>query len=211
MTRDRLKLPSSTTFSLGAKVGRFSSAVIVALIPDHPVIVVEEMPNYHYVGDGEIELAGFKSIVEWGEYVVRTWASYAGPSPPCRAWVEPETEFEKELARCKMRLRRNYKHSAELRTEVLREYFQDSKILFTPWLDVLPNEVQRARWPPEESSAYQVRAVGQDYTLHALEQVISRRPMAVPVTKPKRSHWLQQYLNQHRIHRTRGDVHLGTQ
>ncbi|NDD40958.1 MAG: hypothetical protein EB082_21520, partial [Verrucomicrobia bacterium] len=175
MTRDLLRLPAHTEYQLGASVGRFSSAAILALLPGYPVLVVEEIPNYHYVGDGEIELSGL-TTVEWGELVVRTWRSYAGKDSRCSAWVDPDTEFSKEMQRCKMRLKRNIGHGAELRTEVTREYFHDNKIFLAPWLTVLPNEIQRARWPPEESSAYKVRATGQDYTLSALEQVISRRP-----------------------------------
>ena len=168
---------------MGAYTGRFSSAVILALIPEYPLLVVEEIPNYHYVGDGEIELAGL-TTVEWGELVVRTWRLYAGVEARCSAWVDPETEFLAEMKRCKLRLKRNLNHGPELRVEVLREYFHENKIYFAPWLTVLPNEVSRARWPPEESSVFQVRAKGQDYTLSALEQVVSRRPVASAIYHP---------------------------
>lgn len=208
MTRAHLRLPETTEFQIGAHVGRFSSAVILALIPHYPILVVSEIPNYHYVGDGEIELAGL-TTVEWGEAVVREWRSFAGKDARCAAWVDPETEFSKEMRRCKLILRRNKGHGPELRTEVLREYFQDNKIFLAPWLKILPNEISRARWPAEESSAYKVRATGQDYTLSALEQVVSRRPLAVPAEKPMTPHWIDQKIKAAGGVSGRFDSHLG--
>lgn len=208
VTRAHLKLPDSTHFWLGAYVGRFSSAVILALIPNYPVLVVEEIPNYHYVGDGEIELAGL-TTVEWGELVVRTWRDFAGKDSKCSAWVDPDTEFTKEMQRCKLRLKRNLHHGPELRVEVTREYFHDNKIFLAPWLTVLPNEISRARWPPEESSAYKIRAEGQDYTLSALEQVISRRPLAKPIIVKATPHWIEQRIQANGGRQT-DDTHLGS-
>ena len=207
MTREHLRLPSNTQFQIGASVGRFSSAVIIALIHGYPIFVVDEIPNYHYVGDGEIELAGL-TTVEWGEAVVRTWRSFAG-NVACSAWVDPDTEFTKEMRRCKLRLARNYHHGPELRVEITREYFHDNKIFLAPWLSILPNEISRARWPPEESSAYKVRATGQDYTLSALEQVISRRPEAKAALKRPATHWIQQRIEQNQGQMDKTDVHLG--
>ena len=207
MTPDRLRLPAHTQFSIGAHIGRFSSAVIAALIPNYPLLIVAEVPNYHYVGDGEIELAGM-TTVEWGELVVRTWRTYAGLTP-CSAWVDPDTEFSKEMRRCKLRLKHNHGHGAELRVEVAREYFHDNKIFLAPWLSILPNELGKARWPPEESSAYKIRATGQDYTLNALEQLISRRPQAKSIVAKAKPHWIQQRIEQNGGHFERHDTHLG--
>lgn len=208
MTRDHLRLPASTEYKLGAHVGRFSSAVILALIPQYPIFVVEEIPNYHYVGDGEIELAGL-TTVEWGELVVRTWRSYAGNDARCSAWVDPDTEFSKEMRRCKLRLKRNIGHGPELRCEVTREYFHDNKIFLMPWLTVLPGEISSAQWPPEASSAYKVRATGRDYTLLALEQVICRRPVATPPQIQQKPHWIQAKIADARAFNRKTDLHLG--
>ena len=209
MTREHLRLPANTTFQMGACTGRFSSAVIIALIVDHPVLVVEEIPNYHYVGDGEIELAGL-TTVEWGELVVRTWRTYAGLNEPAKAWVDPDTEFTKEMKRCKLRLRKNEHHGPELQTEVLREYFHENRVLLAPWMEILPSEISRARWPAEESSAYQVRARGQDYTLSALEQVISRRPEGKSLIVPAQPHWLSRRIAEANMGLTKTDSHLGS-
>ena len=207
MTREHLRLPKNTQFQMGAFTGRFSSAVIIALLPDHPVLVIEEIPNYHYVGDGEIELSGLTSV-EWGELVVRTWHSYAG-NTMAKAWVDPETEFTKEMKRCKLGLRKNVAHGPELQTEVLREYFHENKILLAPWLVILPSEISRARWPAEESSAYQVRARGQDYTLSALEQVVSRRPAAKVFANPVTPHWITTRIQAANHGISKSDSHLG--
>lgn len=204
--RARLQLPPETQFQLGAYVGRFSSAVILALLPDYPVLVVSEIPNYHYVGDGEIELSGM-TTVEWGESVVREWRSFAGKDARCTAIVDPDTEFSKEMKRCKLHLRKNLKHGPELRVEVMREYFHENKIFLAPWLKILPYEIQAAKWPPEESVKFSVRAPGRDYTLCSLEQVISRRPLAKAIPKEERPHWIAQRIKDHSV--KIDDPHLG--
>lgn len=213
LRREHLKLHQETTFAMGACAGRFCSAVILALQPEMPVFVVDEVPNYHYVGDGEIELLGM-STVEWGELVVRTWAWWIahakGPKvfERCSAWVDHRTEFIRDLKRCKLYLKKNNR-SPELRVEITREYFHTKTIFFAPWLDVLPNEISRARWPAEESTTRQVRAQGQDYTLDSLEHVVSRRPVAEPLLSPVRTRYLDQYLRDHQFKPRTIDPHTG--
>jgi hypothetical protein len=207
MKKEFLKLPYTTVYGLGAHVGRFSSAVIVAAIPDHPLLVLSEIPNYHYVGDGEIELAGVTSV-EWAELVVREWDFYAHDQP-CLAWVDPDTEFAREVARSKLRLRRNLRHGPELRTEILREYFLERKIFFAPWLSILPAEIAAARWPDESAASYQIRATGKDFSLNALEMVVSRRPKASAVDNPAPNTWLARQQLERGLTTTKSDAHLG--
>lgn len=210
MKREHLTLPPHTEYGMGAFIGRFSSAVVTAAIPEYPLIVVSEIPNYHYVGDGEIELAGM-TTVEWGELVVRTFKEIAGKDARCSAWVDPDTEFAAELRRCKLIVKKNINRGPELRTEVLREYFMDNSIMLAPWLTVLPYEIGRARWPDEASSAYQVRATGQDYTLSALEHVVSRRPKSKEVAAQTATTALQKIKEARRIKARNFDPHLGNQ
>ena len=207
MKKELLKLPPNTVYGMGAHVGRFSSAVIVAAIPDNPLLVLSEIPNYHYVGDGEIELSGVTSI-EWAELVVREWDFYTHDQP-CVAWVDPDTEFAREVARSKLRLRKNLRHGPELRTEILREYFLEHKIYFAPWLSVLPDEISGARWPDEASATSQQRVVGKDYSLNALEMVVSRRPKASVLDNPAPKTWLARQQLERGWTTTKTDPHLG--
>ena len=207
MKREWLRLPPETHFEMGAHVGRFSSAVILALIPEYPVFVVSEIPNYHYVGDGEIELSGMTTI-EWAEAVVREWHSFTRLTS-CRAWVDPETEFAKEVMRSKLRLRKNLNRGPELRTEILREYFLEKKLYFAPWLTILPSEVSKAQWPPEAILGRQARLVGSDYSLNALEQVISRRPRVRSTCSPAPSTFMARMQAERGIKTTKSDSHLG--
>lgn len=218
MKKELLNLPRGTVYAMGATVGRFSSAVIVGVIPptrvrdelgveqliDHPLLVLSEIPNYHYVGDGEIELSGVTSI-EWAELVVREWDFYTHDQP-CLAWVDPDTEFAREVARSKLRLRKNLKHGPELRTEVLREYFLERKIYFSPWLSVLPDEISGARWPDEGSD---IRLQGKDFSLSALEQVVSRRPRASAQDNPPLGSWKVREQARRGLRTTKNDPHLG--
>lgn len=208
MKLEHLALPHYTEYGMGAFIGRFSSAVITAAIADYPLMVVAEIPNYHYVGDGEIELSGM-TTVEWGESVVRTFKQIAGKDARCSAWVDPTTEFATELRRCKLIVKKNLKKGPELRTEVLREYFMDNLIMLMPWLTVLPYEIGRARWPDEASSDDQVRATGQDYTLASLEHVVSRRPKSTEIADQKATTALEK-IRQARVIKARSyDPHLG--
>ena len=210
MKLEHLSLPSHTEFGMGAFIGRFSSAVVTAAIPDYPLMVVAEIPNYHYVGDGEIELAGM-TTVEWGELVVRTFKEIAGKDARCSAWVDPDTEFATELRRCKLIVKKNLKRGPELRTEVLREYFMDNHVMLMPWLTVLPYELGRARWPDEAASASQERATGQDYTLSSLEQVASRRPKSTELATQKATTALEQIRIARTVKARSFDPHLGNQ
>lgn len=210
MKLEHLALPPHTEYGMGAKLGRFCSAIITAAIPAYPLIVIAEIPSYHYVGDGEIEDKGM-TTVEWGESVVRTFKEIAGKDARCSAWVdENDIQFASEVRRSKLIIKQNSK-GPELRTSVLREYFQDNGILLAPWLTVLPYEIGRARWPDEASSAYQIRATGQDYTLSSLEHVVSRRPKSKEIATQRATTALEK-LKQDRMVRARSfDPHLGNQ
>lgn len=215
MTRDDLKLPDHATFAMGLHAGRFSAAVITAIIAgDQPgedtVLVVDEITNYQYVGDGQIESLNM-STTQWGDQVVERWRYFAPKTYPA-PWVDPETTFAKELRRCKMVLRRNTKRSPELRTQVTKEYFDQNRVRLVPWLGVLPVELFAAKWPDREGGGATERETGNDFTLSALEHILSRRPRPKPRPPQARSSFLDNYYRQHkRVRPRRVDPHLGTQ
>lgn len=214
MTREDLNLPAHTSYVMGLHSGRFASAVIVATIAgetpeDTVTLVVDEIPNYEYVGDGQIESLKM-TTTQWGDVVVERWKFYAPKIYPT-PWVDPETTFSKELRRCKMRFRRNIKRSPELRTQVTTEYFQMNKIKLAPWLNVLPAELFAAKWPEDDGGAAE-RETGRDFTLSALEHVLSRRPRPKSAPAKTRSSFLDTYYQQHKRIGPRGaDPHLGSQ
>lgn len=214
MTRDDLNLPEHTTYGMALHSGRFASAVIAAMIagetPELDVtLVVDEIPNYQYVGDGQIESLNM-TTTQWGDLVVERWKFFAPriyPTP----WVDPETTFTKELRRCKMRLRRNVKRSPELRTQVTKEYFHLNKIKLAPWLSVLPAELFAAKWPEDDGGAAE-RETGRDFTLNALEHILSRRPRPKAAPAKTRSSFLDEYFRKNkRVGPRRFDPHMGAQ
>lgn len=210
MKREHLQLPAHTEYLMGARlIGRFYSAVILAAIPEYPVLVVSEIPNYHYVGDGEIELAGM-TPVEWAETVVREFRSFAGKNARCSAWADEDTEYDPDVRRrSKLYLKLNIKRGPELRTSTAREYFQENRVFLMPWLKVLPYEIGRARWPDEAAKAYQVRATDHDYTLSAFEQAISRRPRGTQVVTRTARNFLEKLRMERNISARKVDPHLG--
>lgn len=215
MTREDLNLPDYTTYVMGLHAGRFGSAVITGVLPGktpddlETVLVLDEIPNYQYVGDGQLETLPL-TTQQWGDLVVDRWKYFVPLRYPA-PWVDPETKFTKELRRCKMRLRLNVKRSPELRTSITKEYFALNQIKLMPWLSVLPHELFTAKWPEDDGGAAE-RETGKDFTLSALEHVLSRRPR--PKTKPTqaRSSFLENYFREHkRPDMRRGDPHLGSQ
>lgn len=204
--------PHGVMFYMGASVGRFCSAVICAVIPgDDTVLVVAEEPNYHYVGDGEIEELGL-TTTQWAEKVVARWRDFV-PKRPAIAFVNEDNKFEKALKRSKLVIRKNLRRPAATRTEISREFFDMKLVRLMPWLNVLPYELQNAKWPPEASGRGSERVEGQDYTLSGLEHVLSRRPRPRKPRQKAQSTFLQKQLAKHQITlRGRGgDVHLGGQ
>lgn len=211
MKREHLSLPSHTEYSMGARLfGRFYSAVVLAAIPEYPVMVVAEIPNYHYVGDGEIEEKGM-TPVEWAESVVREFRSFAGKDARCSAWVDKETEYDPDVRRrSKLYLKLNKTRGPELRTSTTREYFQENRIVLMPWLKVLPYEIGRARWPDEGAKTYQIRVADSgDFTLHALEQAISKRPRGTELAAQPTTSALEKIRLARNVSARKYDPHLG--
>lgn len=210
MKREDLKFPFGTYFMMGAKLGRFSSACISALVPGREdVLVVAEVPNYHYVGDGEIELLGL-SPTQWAEKVVEEWKFFE-PARRAVAIIGEDDAFDKALKRTKLSFAKNMRRKPEVRTEVTREFFEMKRVYLTPWLTVLPYELYKAKWPPEASGRGNERVEGQDYTLTGLEHVLSRRPRPKKVREAKRTTFVQQIIDQQVKLPRRLDSHMGSQ
>lgn len=207
--RKCLRLPPSYEYLLGGDTGTYCSIVLIAASDDPAphVLVLEEFPNYRYVA-GELELLGV-SMAEWGSTVVSTVAAYTGDDT-CRVWADPNTQFRAEFRHYGIHLLPNT-NGLELRTEVTRGYFQTGQIFLAPWLDVLPYELEQARWPPQETAAGTFRRLKtKDHTLDGLEHALSRKPRGRPHRPAPRPSFLEQMFAAHRRADTvRGDSHLG--
>ncbi len=209
---DYLSLPSTWELFCGCDTGTYMSAVIVAVPPDPPyaLYVLAEFPNYHYVGT-EIELLGL-SMHEWAAGVTSVWSRLSPRS--CAAWADPNSQFKSEFAHLGIRLQPN-KRGLDVRTEVLREYRQANRLWLAPWLSVLPYELERARWPDQESAAGNFRRVKtQDHTLDCLEHCASRRPRGRQIREEAPATLLDKLLAKHGIkpgqrRARRPDPHLG--
>jgi hypothetical protein len=207
-TPDALRIPDDWEILAGADTGTYMAGLICAIPPtdDPPVYVLEEFPNYHYVG-GTIELSGF-TVRQWIARFAMRLRHYTHDTRN-HAWVDRNTTFVTEIAHG-LTLRRNHIHG-EVRTEVTREYFQLGKVLLAPWLTVLPYEVEHAKWPDHETSSGRfVRAKSKDHTLDCLEHICSRRPLSVRTTGQAKPRFLDRYLTAHQ-HTPTGpaDIHLG--
>lgn len=209
----RRPLPDGWSLLVGVDTGTYMSAVFSVFPPDSAdAFVVEEFPNYHYVG-GVIDLLG-DSIPEWARRVHKAYNAYKPRETTVKAWADQNSQFKTELRHYGFHLMSNLR-KLELRVEITREYLNTSKrVYFAPWLQVLPHELENAKWPDETSSAGRLERVKvNDHTLDCLEHVLSRRPVN-PATVPKSKHQaavdrIKQRAGLVTIDAPRIDPHLG--
>lgn len=204
--RDDLRVPDGWTIVGGADTGTYYSALLVAFDPDGIAYVLEEFPNYRYVG-GEAERDESISIPKWASDVVAR-TSQLGGRP--NFWADPNSQFKGEL--------RNYgitllpaKVPVETRTEVTREYFEHGRIFLAPWITTLAFELENAAWPEEATASGKFsRVKDRDHSLDPLEHILARRPFGRRLTRDmKKGSWAAgQGLSKNG---RPGNVHLGNQ
>jgi len=201
-----LRVPPDCDLMLAADTGTFMSALVIAVAHDYHAYVLAEFPNYRYVSD-QIELNDV-TLPEWTAWVVSSCVSL-GASPV--AWADPNTQFRAELRRHGLRLLKNA-IGPETRVTVAREYFHNHRVHLAPWLEILPYELENAKWPEESTaSGKYMRLRKADHTLVCLEHLLSRRPRgALPKSSTRKPSFLETYLAQHRTSRGGVDVHLGS-
>lgn len=204
-SRDTLQIPAHWDIVGGADTGTFYSALMVAFDPDGIAYVLEEFPNYSYIGqrpdrDESVTIPG------WGRTVNRAFTNRGGR---LGLWADPNTQFKGELLNYGITLLPQ-KVPVETRTEIAREYFQHDRIWIAPWLKVLPFELENAEWPEEASATGAFKRVkDRDHTLDPLEHILSRRPYGKRVADITQTTWAQ---SQGWKRKTRsGNIHLGGQ
>lgn len=208
-----MRKPRGWEVYAGADTGTYMGGVICLISPQLELFVVEEFPNYRYVGDGTIEEIGM-TVSEWIRSFALRLRFWTGETKVA-AWVDANTTFKTEVGHG-LRFRMN-KKPLELRTEITREYMRNSRIHLMPWLKVLPYELQEAKFPEHESAGTgrMQRIKVKDHTLDGLEHVCSRRPHPDFVLgKPKELSAMEKHLQQHSVQQvghSMGDPHLGAQ
>ncbi len=205
--REHFVLPPGWELVGGADTGTFYSALMVAFSPEGIAFVVDEFPNYRYLG-GAPERREDLSIPQWAFGVQERFRQLAGKS--ANLWADPNSQFKAEL--------KNYgvfllpaKIPVETRTEVTREYFEHGRIFLAPWLDILPFELENASWPEEASATGKfARVKDRDHTLDPLEHILARRPFGRQVPSKASMTWAES-MGYKRKNRWQGNAHLGHQ
>jgi len=205
--RESFVLPPGWTLEGGADTGTFYSALLVAFSPEGFAFVVDEFPNYRYLG-GQPERREDLSIPQWAYGVQRRFGELARKS--ANLWADPNSQFKAEL--------KNYgvfllpaKVPVETRTEVTREYFEHGRIFLAPWLDVLPFEIENAAWPEEASATGKfARVKDRDHTLDPLEHILARRPFGRRLPEKVPGTWASS-MGYRKKNRWAGNTHLGHQ
>ena len=167
-----LTVPPNWEWVLGADTGTFSSALLTVFSPEGDAFVIQEIPNYRYVG-GKPELLESMTIPTWASTVVSN-AFRCGARP--HAWADANSQFKHEVAHYGLTLL-SATQGVEARTEITREYFTHGRIFLAPWLSILPFELENAAWPDETTAAGKYsRVKDRDHTLDCLEHSLARRP-----------------------------------
>lgn len=208
LTIEDLRIPRTHDIIAGADTGTYMSGLIASISPDYDLYVLEEFPNYHYVGDGTIELTGI-TVREWMKGFA-TRMKFWTKKQKFGAWADANTTFKTEVG-YGLRFKMNHK-VLELRTEITREYTRNGRIHLMPWIAVLPYEMEEAKFPEQEtagSGRYQ-RIKHKDHTLDCLEHICSRRPHPNFKDAPAKNRAIDAFVAAHRRPNSQGeDPHLG--
>jgi hypothetical protein len=204
--RERFALPPGWILEGGADTGTYYSALLVAFSPEGEAFVIDEFPNYRYLG-GTPERNEGLSVPEWASGVVRRVRELSGKS--ANLWADPNSQFKAEL--------RNYgvtllpaKIPVETRTEITREYFEHGRIWLAPWLTALPFELENASWPEEASATGKfARVKDRDHTLDPLEHILARRPFGRSIRSERHGSWAAASGMKRKEQGSGGNIHLG--
>jgi len=194
----RRPLPSGWQLIAGIDTGTYMSCSFWLFPPDsHETFCVYEAPNYRYVG-GEIELLGY-SVPEWSRAVLDEYKRFCPGVTKLKAWADQNSQFKTELQHYNIVLLANLR-KLELRVEISREYVNNRRAHYAPWLSVLPYEMENARWPDEATSAGKFERIKQDdHTLDTMEHVLSRRPRHKAMLREKPETFRERFLRQNKI------------
>lgn len=204
--RESLVCPDGWQVMTGVDTGTFYTALTVLFSPSGDAFVVDEYPNYRYVA-GSPDRDEDITIPEWTAKVREGIYSLGGPMV---GWADANSQFKKELLAYGIHLL-SATLPVEARTEICREYLQQGKLWLAPWLEVLPFELENAKWPDEASATGKfARVKDRDHTLDCLEHVLSRRPRGTPIeSKRLGSTWAEEFANSHGGKRRFTNEHLG--
>lgn len=200
-----LVIPSNWDIVGGADTGSFYSALMVAFDPEGNAYVLDEFPNYSYVGQRP-DRDESVTIPSWAGRVGRSFGARGGR---LGLWADPNSQFKYELLNYGITLMPQ-KAPVETRTEVTREYFQHGRIFLAPWLRILPFELENASWPAEASSTGAFKRVkDRDHTLDPLEHILVQRPYGKSLRGAGSRTWAE--TQGWRKAKSTGNVHLGAQ
>lgn len=204
-----LVIPETWVRWCGIDFGSHYAALFCGFDPRARVRALAEVANYHYVS-GEIEFLKSMSLDVWARQVLDTAELLKGR---WRFFGDANLQMRREL-------RNTYgihievgMPDLELRCDITRTFFQHDRILIAPWLDILPEEIERAKFPPHgtNSMGYYRRVKGDDHMLDCLEHPCGKRGQGKVVPKEAPASPLRELIGNARLKDPRDcwDPHLG--
>jgi hypothetical protein len=207
-TIEDLEIPPGWEIVGGCDTGNFTSGLLMAFDQDGSAYILAEFPNYSYKADGKPEVNDFLTIAGWANWIASQRATWDDKST---YWADANSQWKSELRAHGVNLMGNTT-PRETRVSIAREYFEQGKVFLAPWLDILPYELENARWPEEPGSSGKFERIKHnDHTLDPLEHILSKRPRGKIEARKKRfNSFIEEHLDREGVgKRFESDPHLG--
>ncbi len=158
----------------GGDTGSKYSSVVAAFSDDSEphLFFLDELSNYRYVAT-EIEQDETMTLSNWYDGSKKMSLRWGGNGT---FWVDHNSQMKIDASISSGMTLLPARVGPEARTEILREYFQNDRVWFAPWLEILPYEIEMAKYPPKETSTGVWRRIKEkDHTLDPAEHIAAQR------------------------------------
>ena len=196
-----LEIPSWWEFRCGADTGTHNAFVLMVLDQTGTAYVVAEYTNYRYVGTDR-ELDSTMTAGKLSSVVLKAEDHLGGRTDH---HADTNSQWKQEFQLHGITLLPG-EPDLERRTDVLKEFFQHGRVLFAPWLEILPYELELAHYPEKELLS-QRRVKLRDETVDSLEHGLATRPQARVPVAPPRKWWVESYLGKRVLSEPRPKTH----
>ena len=184
-TRENCRIPVNWQIIGGGDTGSKYSSVVAAFSEADAtnLFFLDELANYRYVAT-ELEQDETMTLGNWYENSRKMSLHWGGDGS---FWVDHNSQMKIDASISSGMTLLPARGGPEARTEILREYFQNDRVWFAPWLQILPYEIEMARYPPRETSTGVWRRIKEkDHTLDPAEHIAAQRGRGSKVKKAKK-------------------------
>ena len=192
-TRENCRIPLNWQIVGGGDTGSKYSSVVAAFSSDEKphLFFLDELANYRYVAT-ELEQDETMTLSNWYEGSRQRSLYWGGDGS---FWVDHNSQMKIDASISSGMTLLPARVGPEARTEIFREYFQHDRVWIAPWLEILPYEIEMARYPPKETSTGVWRRIKEkDHTLDPAEHIAAQRGRGSKVKAAKKTTAIEKLL-----------------